>query len=80
MTGTARPDALHEPADTDPRARGRSDFRAVGPVAAPASRWLRFGIAAALGLVAGTTLFATEAQGRDEGRREGSRGRLGGRR
>lgn len=80
MTGTARPDALHEPADTDPRARGRVDSHAVDPVAAPASRWLRFGIAAALGAVAGTTLFATEAQGRDEERRAGSGDRRSGRR
>ena len=32
-------------------------------------RWLKLGIAAALGVVAGTMLFATEAQGRRGERR-----------
>ena len=66
-----RPDNLYEPVDTDPGARGRFDTRAVGHVAAADPRWLKFGIAAALGIVAGTMLFATEAQGRSEGRRAG---------
>lgn len=41
----------------DPGARGRAE--ATGP------RWRKLWIAAALGLVAGATLFATQAQGRD---------------
>lgn len=62
-----RPDNLYEPVDTDPGAHGRFDARAVGHVAAADPRWLKFGIAAALGIVAGTMLFATEAHGRREG-------------
>ncbi|MDP4023518.1 SDR family oxidoreductase [Methylobacterium sp. NEAU 140] len=66
-----RPDNLYEPVDTDPGAHGRFDRRARPSVAAADPRWLKFGIAAALGVVAGTMLFATEAQGRAEGRSEG---------
>lgn len=69
-----RSDTLHEVLDMDPGAHGLFDTRAVGPGAAQAPRWLRFGIAAALGAVAGTMLFATEARGRGEGReRRGGR-------
>ncbi len=64
-----RPDNLYEPVDTDPGAHGRFDSRATSHVAAADPRWLKFGIAAALGLAAGTMLFATEAHGREEGRR-----------
>ncbi len=64
-----RPDNLYEPVDTDPGAHGRFDSRATNHVAAADPRWLKFGIAAALGLAAGTMLFATEAHGREEGRR-----------
>jgi len=68
-----RPDNLYEPVDTDPGAHGRFDDRAVGEVVAADPRWLRLGLAALLGVVAGATLFATEAQGRKEGRSEGRR-------
>ena len=64
-----RADNLYEPVDTDPGAHGRFDARAVGHVTAADPKWLKLGLAAALGLVAGATLFATEAQGRDEARR-----------
>ncbi len=69
MKAAARPDNLYEPVDTDPGARGRFDARAAGRVAAADPRWLKLGLAAALGAVAGATLFATEAQGRAEERR-----------
>jgi len=64
-----RPDNLYDPVDTDPGAHGRFDSRSSHHVAAADPRWLKFGIAAALGLAAGTMLFATEAHGRDEARR-----------
>ncbi|MCJ2014228.1 SDR family oxidoreductase [Methylobacterium sp. J-076] len=64
-----RPDNLYEPVDTDPGAHGRFDSRSRSRVAAADPRWLKFGIAAALGLAAGTMLFATEAHGRDEARK-----------
>ena len=65
-----RPDNLYHPVDTDPGAHGRFDARSTAHVAAADPRWLKLGIAAALGVVAGTMLFATEAQGRSEGRSE----------
>lgn len=65
-----RPDNLYDPVDTDPGAHGRFDARATGHVAAADPRWLKFGIAAAVGIVAGTMLFATEAQGRAAGRQD----------
>ncbi|XYD10940.1 hypothetical protein R1A27_11150 [Methylobacterium sp. NMS12] len=71
-----RPDTLYAPLGTDPGARGSFDARAAGDVAAADPRWLKLGIAAALGLVAGTMLFATEAHGRAgarTGRRPGRR-------
>lgn len=37
----------------------------AGAMTAPERTWLKLGLAAALGLVAGATLFATKAQGRD---------------
>ena len=49
---------------------------AVGHVTAADPKWLKLGLAAALGLVAGATLFATEAQGRDEARRPARAARL----
>ncbi len=64
-----RPDNLYEPVDTDPGAHGRFDARSRSHVTAADPRWLKFGIAAALGLAAGTMLFATEAHGRDEARK-----------
>ncbi|WP_370693865.1 SDR family oxidoreductase [Methylobacterium sp. NEAU K] len=64
-----RPDNLYAPVDTDPGAHGRFDARSTSHVIAADPRWLKFGIAAALGVVAGTMLFATEAQGRHQGRR-----------
>src|SRR6478735_8602928 len=63
-----RPDNLYDPVDTDPGAHGRFDARATGQVTAADPRWLKLGLAAALGLVAGTMLFATEAHGREAGR------------
>jgi NAD(P)-dependent dehydrogenase (short-subunit alcohol dehydrogenase family) len=70
---TNRPDNLYDPVDTDPGAHGRFDARAVPHVAAADPRWLKLGIAATLGVIAGTMLFATEAQGRQTGRREARR-------
>jgi NAD(P)-dependent dehydrogenase (short-subunit alcohol dehydrogenase family) len=64
-----RPNNLYDPVDTDPGAHGRFDSRSSHHVAAADPRWLKFGIAAALGLAAGTMLFATEAHGREEARR-----------
>jgi len=63
-----RPDNLYEPVDTDPGAHGRFDARATAHVAAADPRWLKLGIAALLGVAAGSMLFATEAQGRRIGR------------
>ncbi len=63
-----RPDHRSDPVDTDIGAQGRFDARSTAPAAAADPRWLKLGIAAALGVVAGTMLFATEAQGRTEGR------------
>ncbi|WCS23222.1 hypothetical protein LOK46_18840 [Methylobacterium sp. NMS14P] len=70
-----RPDTLYAPLVTDPGARGRFDARAAGDVAAADPRWLKLGIAAALGLVAGTMLFATEAHGRAGARTDRRPGR-----
>lgn len=64
-----RPDNLYQPVDTDPGAHGRFDSRSRSRVTAADPRWLKFGIAAALGIVAGTMMFATEAHGRDEERK-----------
>ncbi|GJD76968.1 SDR family oxidoreductase [Methylobacterium gregans] len=64
-----RPDNLYEPVDTDPGAHGRFDSRSREAVPAASPRWLKLGLAAALGAVAGATLFATEAHGRSEARR-----------
>lgn len=64
-----RPDNLYEPVDTDPGAHGRFDSRSRSQVTAADPKWLKVGIAAALGLAAGTMLFATEAHGRDEEKR-----------
>lgn len=59
-----RADNLYEPVDTDPGAHGRFDDRSVGHVTAADPRWLKLGLAAILGTVAGTMLFATRAEGR----------------
>jgi NAD(P)-dependent dehydrogenase (short-subunit alcohol dehydrogenase family) len=64
-----RPDNLYDPVDRDPGAHGRFDARSRSHVAAADPRWLKLGLAAALGLAAGTMLFATEAHGRDQARR-----------
>ncbi|MBE7201144.1 MAG: short-chain dehydrogenase, partial [Parafilimonas terrae] len=72
-----RPDNLYDPVDTDPGAHGRFDARATGQVVAADPRWLKLGLAAALGVVAGTMLFATEAQGRIEERRRDRRAHSG---
>ena len=64
-----RADNLYDPVDTDPGAHGRFDARAVSHVTAADPKWLKLGLAAALGLVAGATLFATDAQGRHDARR-----------
>lgn len=58
-----RADNLYEPVDTDPGAHGRFDDRAARHVAAADPRWLKLGLAALLGTVAGTMLFATRAEG-----------------
>ncbi len=65
----SRPDNLYDPVDRDPGAHGRFDSRSRSHVAAADPRWLKLGLAAALGLAAGTMLFATEAHGRDQARR-----------
>ncbi|MCJ2080313.1 SDR family oxidoreductase [Methylobacterium sp. J-090] len=44
-----RPDNLYDPVDTDPGAHGRFDRRAVSTVPAADPRWLKLGIAAAIG-------------------------------
>lgn len=63
-----RPDNLCAPVDTDPGAHGRFDARAHDRIVAADPRWLKLGIAGAIGLVAGATLFATRAEGRIAGR------------
>lgn len=68
-TKTDRPDLAFPRIDAESRAYARFDTRAVGHVSA-APHWLRLGIAAALGTVTGTMLFATEAQGRSVRRKE----------
>lgn len=45
-----RPDNLYDPVDTDPGAHGRFDDRAVSTVPAVNPRWLKLGIATALGV------------------------------
>jgi hypothetical protein len=65
---TNRPDYLYDPVDTDPGVHGHFDARTTDHLAAADPRWLKLGIAAALGVVAGTMLFATEAHGRTERR------------
>nr|NKR04461.1 short-chain dehydrogenase [Escherichia coli] len=62
-----RPDNLYDPVDTDPGAHGRFDRRAVSTVTAADPRWLKFGIAAALGVLAVGTVAA--ARSVDEPRR-----------
>ncbi|GJE11460.1 MULTISPECIES: hypothetical protein [Methylobacterium] len=52
-TWTASRGDIRDPSAADPGA----------PAGAAGPRWLRLGLAAALGLVAGSMLFATEAQG-----------------
>ncbi|GJE13843.1 SDR family oxidoreductase [Methylobacterium longum] len=64
-----RPDNLYDPVDTDPGAHGRFDDRSVDTVSAADPKWLKFGLAGALGVVAATALLAVEAQGRAHGRR-----------
>ncbi len=59
--------------DTDPGARSGFHRRAAGGMTATDRTWLTLGLAAALGLVAGATLFATEAQGRDAARHRPAR-------
>ena len=66
-----RPDTIFTPRDPDPITQGGFDARAD----AADLRWFKFGIAAALGVVAGTVLFATEAHGRSAGRTERRDGR-----
>lgn len=68
-----RPDNLYEPVDTDPGAHGRFDDRAVSHVTAADPRWLKLGLAAILGTVAGTMLFATRAEGRAVERKRSGR-------
>ncbi|CAM2884700.1 hypothetical protein JHFBIEKO_2524 [Methylobacterium mesophilicum] len=46
-----RPDNLYDPVDTDPGAHGRFDDRSLTSVPAADPRWLKLGIAAALGTV-----------------------------
>lgn len=58
-----RPDNLYEPVDTDPGAHGRFDDRALPSVSAADPRWLRLGLAAALGTVAFGALAAARASG-----------------
>ncbi|MCJ2036934.1 hypothetical protein [Methylobacterium sp. J-068] len=65
-----RPDNLTDP---DPGAHGRFDARARRDVVAANPRWLKLGLAGALGIVAGTMLFATRAEGETRGRTEGRR-------
>lgn len=45
-----RPDNLYDPVDTDPGAHGRFDDRSLTTVPAADPRWLKFGIATALGV------------------------------
>jgi len=56
-----RPDNLYEPVDTDPGAHGRFDDRALFSVSAANPRWLKLGIAAALGTVFVGALAAARA-------------------
>ncbi|MCJ2135088.1 SDR family oxidoreductase [Methylobacterium sp. J-026] len=56
-----RPDNLYEPVDTDPGAHGRFDDRAVATVPAADPRWLKLGIATALGAVLLGTLSIARA-------------------
>ena len=64
-----RPNNLYEPVDTDPGAHGRFDDRAIDHVMAADPKWLKLGIAAALGLAAATVLVAADKWGRDEARK-----------
>ncbi len=59
-----RPDNLYNPVDTDPGAHGRFDDRALSTVPAADPRWLKLGIAAALGAAAGGALWLTRAEKR----------------
>ena len=52
-----RPDNLYDPVDTDPGAHGRFDDRSRPGVAAADPRWLKLGIAAALGVAAGSAVL-----------------------
>ena len=58
-----RPDNLYDPVDTDPGAHGRFDRRAVPTVPAADPRWLKLGIAAALGAVAVGAVAAARSTG-----------------
>jgi NAD(P)-dependent dehydrogenase (short-subunit alcohol dehydrogenase family) len=70
-----RPDNLYDAVDTDPGAHGRFDARAHDRVVAANPRWLKLGLAGALGIMAGTMLFATRAEGEERGRIEARRRR-----
>lgn len=65
---TDRHDTAFARIGTDPGAHAHFDIHAVGYAPAADPRWLRLGIAAALGVVVGTMLFATAAHGRSAGR------------
>ncbi|WP_267422597.1 SDR family oxidoreductase [Methylobacterium sp. GC_Met_2] len=56
-----RPDNLYGPVDTDPGAHGRFDDRALTTVPAADPRWLKLGIAAALGAALLGTLSIAKA-------------------
>jgi hypothetical protein len=66
---TNRFDHLAAPVDRDPGAQGRFEGRPRAPGTTAAPRWLKLGLAAVLGVAAGTMLFPTEAQGRGRARR-----------
>ena len=61
------------PSTLEAGAHGRFEGPAARRDAAAGPRWLKLGIAAALGVLAGTILFPTRAQGRQAGREAGRR-------
>ena len=65
MRASPHRDDLYGPVDGPGRSEASDRAAAADP------RWIRLGIAAALGLVAGALLFPTEAKGRADGRRPG---------
>ncbi|MEH3144672.1 MAG: SDR family oxidoreductase [Methylobacterium frigidaeris] len=62
-----RPDNLYAPVDRDRDhgARGRFDDRSASRVVATDPRWLRLGLAAGLGLIAGAALLAARREGEE---------------